>query len=414
MNSKTGKRIAVIGAGPAGLMAAEIACNAGMSVDVYERMGSVGRKFLVAGKGGLNLTHSEPKPDFVSRFGSRQLEISRWLEHFDADAVRTWARGLGVETFVGSSGRIFPADLKAAPLLRGWVRRLRANGVHFHVHHRWQGWNDSGELSFSTDSGEQQVEADAVVLALGGGSWSILGSDGAWQDTLARRGIEVAALQPSNCGFDIDWSPFLRDRHAGAPIKPVTIQWTSAEGKSICRQGEFVLTRDGVEGSLIYALSSELREAIAAQGSTTIHLDLAPDRDLDRLTRDLSRPRGSHSMSKHLHRNAGIDGAKAALLHEVLERSVFSDPAQLASAIKLLPLRLLRPRPIDEAISSAGGVRLEVLDDQLMSSALPGVFCAGEMLDWEAPTGGYLLTASLASGRIAGAGAVDWLRSREA
>ena len=393
-------------------MAAETAAAAGMSVDLYERMGSVGRKFLIAGKGGLNLTHAEPLASFVTRFGSRQAEIARWLESIDADILREWAKGLGIETFVGSSGRVFPTDLKAAPMLRSWVRRLRSSGVRFHVHHRWQGWDDTGALRFSTESGDQAIQADATVLALGGGSWSILGSDGAWQDVLKQRDIDIAALQPSNCGFDVDWSLFLRERHAGAPIKPVAIHWIAPDGTEIIRQGEFVLTRTGVEGSLIYALSSFLRDAIAAQGSTTIHLDLAPDRAVDRLVRDLSRPRGSHSMAKHLHRNAGIEGAKAALLHEVLERGAFDDATRLAHAIKSLPLRLLRTRPIDEAISTAGGVRLEALDDQLMLSALPGTFCAGEMLDWEAPTGGYLLTASFASGRMAGLGAVDWIKSR--
>ena len=394
-------------------MAAEIAAAAGMSVDLYERMGSVGRKFLIAGKGGLNLTHAEPLATFVTRFGSRQAEIGRWLETIDADALRAWAKGLGVETFVGSSGRVFPLDLKAAPLLRSWVRRLRLNGVRFHVHHQWQGWDDTGALRFATESDDQVVQADAIVLALGGGSWSVLGSDGAWQDVLKQRGIDVATLQPSNCGFDVDWSLFLRERHAGAPIKPVAIQWTAADGTRIHRQGEFVITRTGVEGSLIYALSAALRDAIAAQGSTTIHLDLAPDRELDRLIRDLSRPRGSHSMAKHLHRNAGIEGAKTALLHEVLVRGAFDDATRLAHAIKCLPLRLLRTRPIDEAISTAGGVRLEALNDQLMLRAVPGIFCAGEMLDWEAPTGGYLLTACFASGRIAGFGAVDWIKSRD-
>lgn len=412
MNLKSANRVAIIGGGPAGLMAAETAVFAGLSVDVYERMGSVGRKFLIAGKGGLNLTHSEPLTSFTARFGSREGEIARWLECMDADILREWAKGLGVETFVGSSGRVFPSDLKAAPLLHGWVRRLRANGVRFHVHHHWQGWNDAGALRFSTDSGDQEVQANATVLALGGGSWSILGSDGAWQDVLKPLGIELAPLQPSNCGFDLDWSLFLRERHAGAPIKPVAIHWRAPDGSEISRQGEFVITRTGVEGSLIYALSSVLRDAIAMNGSTTIHLDLAPDRDVDRLIRDLSRPRGSHSMAKHLHRNAGIEGAKTALLHEVLERKVFDDAARLAHAIKSLPLRLLRTRPIDEAISTAGGVRLEALDDQLMVRALPGTFCAGEMLDWEAPTGGYLLTASFASGRMAGLGAVDWIKSR--
>lgn len=390
-------------------MAAETAVAAGMSVDVYERTGSVGRKFLIAGKGGLNLTHSEPRDAFVARFGSRQREVARWLDLFDADDLRKWVAEFGIDTFVGSSGRVFPSDLKAAPLLRGWVRRLRASGVRFHVHHRWLGWNDSGLLRFSTESAEVEVAADAVILALGGGSWSILGSDGSWIEALKHRGIDVEPLQPANCGFDVDWTPFLIEHHAGAPIKPAAIQFADGGGNIISRQGEFVLTENGVEGSLIYALSSVLRESIAAREATTIHLDLAPDREMERLIKDLSRPRGKHSMAKHLHRNAGIEGAKVALLHEVLERDAFDDATRLANAIKSLPLRLQRPRPIDEAISTAGGVRLEALDKQLMSTALPGTFCAGEMLDWEAPTGGYLLSASFASGRIAGAGAANWL-----
>jgi uncharacterized flavoprotein (TIGR03862 family) len=411
MNLNGEKCIAVVGGGPAGLMAAETAAAAGVRVDLYERMGSVGRKFLIAGKGGLNLTHSEAFEGFVERFGVRRNDTRRWLAQFDADALRAWAADLGIETFIGSSGRVFPMDLKAAPLLRSWVRRLRTSGVRFHVNHRWLGWTDSGALRFSANSSDLEVQADAVVFAFGGGSWAILGSDGSWQAPMRERGIDVVALKPSNCGFDVNWTPFLRERHAGAPIKPVAIHWTSPDGKAIRRQGEFVLTRNGIEGSLVYALSAGLRDAIASEGSTTIQLDLAPARDLARLARDLSRPRGSHSMAKHLHRNAGIEGAKAALLHEILKREVFDDAAQLAAAIKSLPLRLERARPLDEAISSAGGVRLEALDEHLMLRDLPGTFCAGEMLDWEAPTGGYLLSACFASGRIAGAGAAAWIRS---
>ena len=407
-------RLAIIGGGPAGLMAAETTRAAGIEVDLFEAKGSVGRKFLIAGKGGMNLTHGEPKPDFVQRYGSRAQEVGTWLNAFDADALREWARGLGVDTFIGSSGRVFPSDLKAAPLLRGWVHRLRESGVRFHVHHRWLGWHADGSLRMDTPEGEQAIRADAVVLALGGGSWPQLGSDGAWQPWLAERGVTVAPLVPSNCGFDIGWSDHLASRFAGAPLKPVVIHLSDADGREHARQGECVITATGIEGSLIYAFSGMLRDAIAAHGSTTMALDLAPDRTLDRLRTDLAKPRGSRSMSEHLRRQTGLTGVKAALLHEVLDRDPFHDPETLARTIKRLPLTLRQPRPIEEAISSAGGVRLEALDEQLMLNALPGVFCAGEMLDWEAPTGGYLLTACFASGRLAGLGAARWIgRLRE-
>lgn len=403
--------LAVIGGGPAGLMAAEVARAAGLEVDVFEAKGSVGRKFLIAGKGGLNLTHGEPRPRFDSRYGARQKEVACWLDDFDADALREWARGFGIETYVGTSGRVFPSDRKAAPLLRGWVHRLREQGVRFHVHHRWMGWND-GTLRFSTPEGERDVRADATVLAVGGGSWPELGSDGAWVPLLFRRGVDVVPLQPSNCGFDIGWSEHLAQRHAGAPLKPVVAYWKDLSGEEQSRQGECVLTATGIEGSLIYAISAHLRDTIARDGQATLHLDLAPGIDFERLLRDLSRPRGGRSLSEHLRRQAGMTGAKAALLHERLDRAQLDDPRTLAMAIKRLPLTLLRPRPIDEAISSAGGVRLEALDERLMVRTLPGVFCAGEMLDWEAPTGGYLLTACFASGLRAGRGAVEWLRSQ--
>lgn len=402
-------RVVVIGGGPAGLMAAEAARAEGAEVDVHDCMGSVGRKFLVAGKGGLNLTHSDPFEVFAMRYGERTREVTRWLQTFDTDALRAWALELGVDTFVGSSGRVFPVDLKAAPLLRGWVRRLRACGVRFQLRERWLGWDAGGALRFAHEHGERSVRADAVVLALGGGSWPVLGSDGGWVSALTQRGVDVAALKPSNCGFEIAWSEHFATRHAGQPVKPVVIEWQDATGSVVRRQGEFVVTRHGVEGSLIYALSAGLRDAIAANGSTEIRLDLAPGRDLQRLVRDLAQPRGHRSLSEHLRRHAGIEGVKAGLLYEAIPKSELHDSTRLAAAIKSLPLQLVRPRPLDEAISSAGGVRFDALDDDLMLRALPGVFCAGEMIDWEAPTGGYLLTACFASGRIAGQQAARWL-----
>jgi uncharacterized flavoprotein (TIGR03862 family) len=409
--SSTSPGLVIIGGGPAGLMAAEVARARGIEVDVYEAKGSVGRKFLIAGKGGMNLTHGEARPHFDGRYAERAREIGTWLDDFDADALREWARGLGVETFVGSSGRVFPSDLKAAPLLRGWVHRLRESGVRFHVHHRWLGWTDQGELRFAMPDGEGVVSAQATLLALGGGSWPQLGSNGAWQTLLSERGVDVAPLQPSNCGFDIGWSDYLATHYAGSPLKPVAAHWRDASGHGHMRQGECVITQTGIEGSLIYALSATLRNAIAKHGKVTLELDLAPDRTLERLQHDLAKPRGSRSLSEHLRRQTGLSGVKAALLHEVLDKAQLNDPATLTSTIKRLPLRLKQPRPIEEAISSAGGVRLEAMNDALMLDALPGVFCAGEMLDWEAPTGGYLLTACFASGYRAGHGAASWLHA---
>ncbi|MGZ8217377.1 TIGR03862 family flavoprotein [Methylomagnum sp.] len=403
--------LAVIGAGPAGLMAAETAASRGIRVDVYDAMPSVGRKFLLAGKGGLNLTHAEPLEPFLNRYGERRAVLVPWLTEFGPTALRDWARGLGVETFVGSSGRVFPTEMKAAPLLRAWLRRLRDLGVIFHVRHRWRGWDETGALRFDAPQGTKTVRPDAAVLALGGGSWARLGSDGAWVPLLEARGIAVRPLRPANCGFDVDWSGPFRDRYAGQPVKPVVAMFTDAKGTPHTRQGEFVVTESGVEGSLIYALSAPLRDTIEATGGATLSLDLAPGRDLARLAATLAQPRGSRTMANHLKRAAGIEGAKAGLLREALSAADFADPARLAAAIKALPVQLIRPRPLDEAISSAGGVAFEDLDERLMVQARPGLFCAGEMLDWEAPTGGYLLTACFATGRAAGAGAAEWLAS---
>lgn len=406
--------LAIVGGGPAGLMAAEVARAHGIEVDLFEAKGSVGRKFLVAGKGGLNLTHAEPRPGFDARYRERAAEVGRWLDAFDGDALREWARGLGVDTYVGTSDRVFPLDRKAAPLLRGWVRRLRADGVRMHVLHRWSGWSDDGALLFDTPQGRVRVRAGATVLALGGGSWPELGSDGAWVPWLRAAGIDVAPLLPSNCGFDMAMSEVLRTRYAGEPLKPVVAQWTDDDGAPRALQGECVLTAHGIEGSLVYALSAMLRERIARDGEARLALDLAPGRTQARLVADLSRPRGSRTRSEHLRRATGLDGAKAALVREVVAAEAMDDAHAVATAIKCCPLRLLAPRPIAEAISSSGGVRLEALTQDLRASHAPpgagAVFCAGEMLDWEAPTGGYLLTACFASGLVAGRGAVEALR----
>jgi hypothetical protein len=411
------KKAIVIGAGPAGLMAAETLAAAGMAVEVYDAMPSAGRKFLMAGKSGLNLTHAEDFEHFAGRYGDRRDWVEPWLRGFGANELRAWAQGLGVETFVGSSGRVFPAEMKAAPLLRTWLHRLRAAGVHFHMRHRWLGWDAAGALRFATPEGEIKVGAKvgaggtahlAVVLALGGGSWARLGSDGAWLPLLAARGVAVAPLRPANCGFDVAWSAHFRDKFAGQPLKSVVASFGDRQ-----RQGECVVTRHGVEGSLIYALSAALRDAIETAGSATLYLDLAPGKTLERLTAEIAHPRGARSMASHLQSRCGIAGLKAGLLRECVAKEDYADPARLAAAIKRLPLQLAAPRPLDEAISSAGGIARPALDARLMLQALPGVFCAGEMLDWEAPTGGYLLTACFASGRAAALGAQEWLVSRD-
>jgi len=409
MSNLADKTVAVIGGGPAGLFAAEHLRAAGVAVNLYEAKGSPGRKFLIAGKGGLNLTHSDPRPLFDSRYRERQAEVASWLDGFDADALRRWAQGFGVETYVGSSGRVFPVDRKAAPLLRGWVRRLKEQGVRFHVQHRWLGWNPDGSLRMATADGEISIKADATVLALGGGSWPELGSDGSWMPVLQERGVDTAPLQSANCGFDIDWTAHFRDRHAGAPIKPVIAHWTDLQGHAQSLQGECVISEYGIEGSLIYALAADLRETLNRAGAVTLELDLVPGRDEARLLADLGRSRKGRSFGEHLRRATGVDASKAGLLFEALGKDAGNDLEAVARTLKRLPLQLLRPRPMAETISTAGGVRLEATDDGLMLTAQPGVFCAGEMLDWEAPTGGYLLTACYASGQRAAEGVIRWL-----
>jgi uncharacterized flavoprotein (TIGR03862 family) len=408
MNSAS-SRVAIIGGGPAGLMAAEMLSQAGVTVDLYDAMPSVGRKFLLAGVGGMNITHSEPFEPFVARYRERADALRPLLEAFSADELVRWIHGLGIDTFVGSSGRVFPADMKAAPLLRAWLRRLRDAGVQIHTRHRWLGWHDDGRLRMQGPNGAISVAAGATLLAFGGGSWARLGSDGAWVALLESRGVPVSALRPANCGFEVaGWSTHLQERFAGAPLKTVSL----ALAGGVSRRGEFVVTATGIEGSLVYALSAEIRQLIDKQGSATVMLDLLPDQRPEKIVRALAKPRGSQSMAKHLKRQLGLDGVKAGLLRELAPAERFDDPQQVADAIKALPITLLRTRPLDEAISSAGGVPFEALDDGLMLRKLPGVFCAGEMLDWEAPTGGYLLSACFASGRAAAQGALRWLSSR--
>ncbi len=399
--------VTIIGGGPAGLMAAEVLSLAGVRVDLYDGMPSVGRKFLLAGVGGMNITHSEAYPAFLSRYAERAPQMAPLLRSFGAEALCEWIHGLGIETFIGTSGRVFPTDMKAAPLLRAWLKRLRDQGVVIHTRHRWLGWNSDGDLLIHSPDGEKTVHSDAVLLALGGGSWSRLGSDGAWLKLLEDKGVPYARLQPSNCGFEVSaWSELMVSKFAGAPLKNVAI----GLGDDKPRLGECVVTTLGIEGSLIYALSAPIREAINRDGAATVHIDLLPSKPLDKVQAALTKPRGSRSMSKHLHSQLGLDGVKAALLRELAPAEHFNDPAQLAVDIKALPLTLVKTRPMDEAISTAGGVPFEALDERLMLKQLPGVFCAGEMLDWEAPTGGYLLTGCFASGRAAGRGMLEWLK----
>ena len=430
--------VAIVGAGPAGLMAAEMLSRAGLAVHVFDAMPSVGRKFLLAGKGGLNLTHAEPFERFVTRYGAAQARVEPWLRDFGPQQVRDWAAGLSIDTFVGTSQRVFPAEMKAAPLLRAWLQRLRhppAGGVpvRFHMRHRWVGWEaapdapenraasaDStatgGTFSFDSPAGAVRVQPRAAVLALGGASWPRLGSDGAWAALLGARGVELAPLRPANCGFDAagragnGWSAFFSERFAGQPFKSVAITLRDDAGKLLFqRPGEFVATATGVEGSLVYAASALLREQLAAQGRATLWLDLLPARSPEQVLAALKAPRGTQSLSNHLRRRLGLDGIKTALLNELLPRETLQNPELLAPAMKALPIDLTQARPVAEAISSAGGVRWGELDDGLQLRRLPGLFCAGEMLDWEAPTGGYLLTACLASGVRAAQGVRRWL-----
>ena len=391
-------------------MAAEVLIQAGVKVAVYDAMPSAGRKFLMAGKGGLNITHSAPYGEFLSRYADRCKELAPILHDFPPAALRAWVHALGIETFVGSSGRVFPAEMKAAPLLRAWLHRLRQAGVQFYMRHRWLGWIADKQLRFAVMDEERIVTADAVILALGGASWPQLGSDGAWVSLLSACGVDIAPLKPANCGFETDWSEYFASRFAGQPIKSVRVGCKTATGKDVWLQGELMISAHGLEGGLIYSFSAAIRDEITVCGAATIYLDLMPNREINAIITRLMVARGKDSLGNWLRKRLNLDPVKIALLREIVSPEAFTKPQQLASLLKALPIKLTATRPIAEAISTAGGVGFNALDSRLMLLNKPGAFCAGEMLDWEAPTGGYLLTACFASGRAAGLGVLDWLQ----
>jgi uncharacterized flavoprotein (TIGR03862 family) len=399
--------VAVIGGGPAGLMAAEVLTGGGAGVTVYDRMPSVGRKFLLAGRGGLNLTHSEELERLLGRYGAAQPGLRGGIEAFPPAALRAWCEGLGQPTFIGSSGRVFPQAMKASPLLRAWLRRLDAAGVTFKLQHRWAGWDDDGRLAFHKPEGRVIADADATVLALGGASWPKLGSDGGWVEPMAAAGIAVAPLQPANCGFVVGWSDIFRSRFAGQPLKRIELSFGAHR-----LRGEAIITQTGLEGGGIYALSVLLRDAIAASGEAILSIDLRPDMTGEELEKRLAAPRGKQSLSTFLRKAANLSPPEIGLLHEVTmssgERLPARSRAALAALIKAVPVRLTGVAPIARAISTAGGVAFDELDDTFMLRQRPGVFVAGEMLDWEAPTGGYLLQACFATGAAAGRGVLEW------
>jgi uncharacterized flavoprotein (TIGR03862 family) len=401
------KQVAIIGAGAAGLMAAEMLSQAAnFHVTVYDSMPSAGRKFLMAGKGGMNISHAENFEKFVTRYGTRQAQLEPFLNAFTPTDLRAFLSELGIETFVGTSGRIFPKEMKAAPLLRAWLHRLRSRGVQFAMRHRWLGWqnHDTQKLVFDTPTGEKLVNADVVILALGGASWAKLGSTGTWVEVLRAEGVQVETLKPSNCGFDVEFGEFFKNRFAFQPLKNASLKFGNFSQK-----GDLMLTENGVEGGLIYAASALLRDEIEKNGTATFRLDLFPDKTHEQLLQKLSKPRGKLSTAQFWRKQIGLEGVKAGLVREFSPAEFLTLPEKVADILKNLPLTAIAPRPIDEAISSAGGVNFSELSPDLMLKKLPNVFCAGEMLDWEAPTGGYLLTACLATGRAAGLGALQTL-----
>ncbi|MFK0684949.1 TIGR03862 family flavoprotein [Ochrobactrum sp. BD67] len=394
--------IAILGGGPSGLMAAERLSARGYRVTVYEQMPTIGRKFLLAGKSGLNITHSECFAAFVKRFGASSDRLLPALTVFGPTELRAWADSLGADTFVGSSGRVFPKAMKASPLLRGWGKRLEEQGVRILKRHRWVGFKGN-DLLIETPDGVEAIACDAALFAFGGGSWPKLGSNGHWIDEFRHKSIDIAPFLPANCGFDVAWSDFFAERFAGEPVKSVTA--TSDAGTI---QGEFVITRGGIEGSLVYAHSAALRDSLEENGRVSLTLDLVPGRSLERLENDIARQDAKLSFGNLLRKSAGLTGVKAALVTEFTRNK---NPKELACAIKALSVPLLRPRPLSEAISSAGGIRWHEIDENYMLPKLPGIFVAGEMIDWEAPTGGYLLTACFAIGRAAADGIDAWIKA---
>jgi uncharacterized flavoprotein (TIGR03862 family) len=403
------KNIAIIGAGPAGLMAAEVLAQGGADVTVYDAMPSAGRKFLMAGRGGLNLTYSEPLPQFLVRYREAAPHLQASIDAFPPNALRDWSEALGQPTFVGSSGRVFPKAFKASPLLRAWLRRLDSLGVKLALRHRWTGWDEHGHLRFQTPDGPRAIEAGATVLALGGASWPRLGSDGSWVETLAAKGVKISRLRPANSGFTVAWSDIFRDRFEGQPLKGVALR----SGQNTIR-GECIVTRTSIEGGAIYALSAGLREAIDSAGRTTLHIALRPDLEANDLIAKLSAPKGKQSLSNFLRKAASLSPVGIGLLQEAAKSSGVSlsslSPADLARLINAVPIELTGVASIVRAISTAGGISFDELDPDFMLRRLPGVFAAGEMLDWEAPTGGYLLQASFATGAAAGRGVLKWLK----